>query len=120
VIVTLFLLCAVAQFFFVGLIAFGYESGGLWHQTLGDAMVPFALVIAIVSAFAGRRIAILGLILFLLMVLQYVLAKFAPGLSPWVAALHPVNGLAILGVAGGGIQRALAELKEEAPAVPAA
>jgi hypothetical protein len=49
-----------------------------------------------------------------------VLAKFAPGLSPWVAALHPLNGLAILGVAGGGIQRALAELKEGAPAAPAA
>ena len=119
VIVSLFLLCAVAQFFFVGLSVFGNGSGALWHTTLGDAMVALALVIAIVAAFAGRRIAIMGLVLLLLMLVQYALARFGPGLSPWVGALHAVNALAIMGVAGGGIQRALGEERAEASPAPA-
>jgi len=114
VIVPLFLLCAVAQFFFVGLVAFGFEPGIMWHLTLGDVMVPFALVIAVVAAFAGRRFAILGLVLLGLMLLQYVLARFAPGVSPWLAAHHPLNGLAILGVAGGGFMRGLSDAREGA------
>ena len=119
VIVPLFLLCAVAQFFFAGLTVFGNGSGALWHMTLGDAMVAFALVIMLVAVFAGRRLAILGVVLVLLMVLQYALARFGAGLSPWVGALHAVNALAIMGVAGGGIQRVLAEERAEAPPAPA-
>jgi hypothetical protein len=93
----LFLAGAAVQFFLAGLAAFG---GTDWepHQIWGTVLTALALVIVLLAAFGRREAAQASTILLVLMVLQNVLGGVGTDV-PVLGALHPVNGLAILGVA---------------------
>jgi Family of unknown function (DUF6220) len=93
----LFLAGAVVQFFLAGLAAFG---GTRWepHQVWGTVLTAVALVIAILAWVGRRQAAQASAILLGLMILQNILGGVGTD-APVIGALHPVNGLLILGVA---------------------
>ncbi|MGQ0647006.1 MAG: DUF6220 domain-containing protein [Gemmatimonadaceae bacterium] len=90
---------AIAQFYTAGLAAFGAASF-VSHARTGwlvqlACLCTLALLLIARAPFRVTRFAILVL---LLAVLQPILA-FAPRDNfPWVSALHPLNGLAIVAV----------------------
>ena len=96
-IVRLFLVAVVVQFFFAGAGAFGAESWDL-HSVFGLVLVIASLLILVIAALARRWLLWAG-ILVLAMLLQMVLAQLADE-SAWLASLHAVNALVVLGVAG--------------------
>jgi hypothetical protein len=103
-----FLIVAVPlQFYFAGLAVFGASSFGM-HSQLGRLMIPLALVSFLV-ALAGRRAGTSpgrAGFLFVLALLQPILA-FAPRASaPEISALHPVVALGF-GIVAWQIERKL-------------
>lgn len=93
----LFLACGVVQFLFAGYSAFG---GSTWdaHTDLGDVLLVFSLVILVV-ALVGRRAAVpASAVLFGLMIVQMILGTAGDD-APVLGALHPLNGMLILGTA---------------------
>lgn len=93
----LFLAGALVQFFLAGLAAFGGTSYDA-HRVWGDVLTAVSLVL-LVLAFAGRREALqASAVLFGLMIVQQILAAVGTDV-PVLGALHPVVGLAVLGVA---------------------
>jgi hypothetical protein len=94
----LFLAGGVVQFFLAGLATFG-GSGFEPHRILGDVLTAVSLLILIL-AFVGRREAVqASAVLFGLMVVQEILGAWLGDEVPVLGALHPVVGLAVLGVA---------------------
>ena len=93
----LFFAGAAVQFFLAGLAAFG---GTDWapHQAWGTVLTIVALAIAILSAIGRREAAQASTILLVLMIVQNVLGAVGEDV-PVLGALHPLNGLAILGIA---------------------
>jgi hypothetical protein len=93
----LFLAGGAVQFFLAGLAAFG---GTNWdaHQVWGTVLTALALVLVILAAVGRREAVQASAILLGLMILQNVLGGVGEDV-PVLGALHPVNGLAILGVA---------------------
>jgi hypothetical protein len=86
----------VAQFFFAGLGIFGATTLQA-HRTTGNligAASLLLLVLALVGMMGRMRIG-LSALLFVLTIIQNLLVR-GPSL---VAALHPLNALAVLGVA---------------------
>ena len=86
----------VAQFFFAGLGLFGAASFQA-HKTTGYLIMLASLVLlvlALIGRLGGLRIG-LSALLVVLAVVQTMLTR-GPSL---VAALHPLNALAVLGVA---------------------
>lgn len=96
--VRLFLIAVVVQFFFAGASAFRATTDWDLHIVFGYALLIASLVILIVAVLA-RRSLVLAAILFVAMVLQIVLAQL-DDTSRWLASLHAVNALAVLGLAG--------------------
>ena len=70
------------------------------HRGLGDGLALGALVLLLLAllAWPGRRRLVGSAGLFILLIVQLVLGGLGED-APWVAALHPVNGLLILGLA---------------------
>jgi hypothetical protein len=70
------------------------------HRSLGYALglVPIVLLVLGLAGGMGRRVALLAVAAFALVILQSVLVAMRDG-YPAVAALHPVNGVLILFVA---------------------
>ena len=100
VLLSLFSLGVVVQFFLAGLGVFRH-SGDSWgpHRTLGNVLLVVALLV-LVAALAGRLgrgHVLLGLVLAALVLLQSVLANDGPA---WVRAFHPVVALVIAALAG--------------------
>jgi hypothetical protein len=93
----LFLVALVVQFFFAGVAAFGAEGWGL-HQGFGLALVAASLVLLVIAALA-RTALVFAALLFVAMLLQMVLAQLVDT-SAWLASLHAVNALAVMGLAG--------------------
>jgi hypothetical protein len=94
----LFLLLATAQFFLAGLAVFSDTVDFDPHAIVGSLLTLLALVLVIL-AFAGRRSAVQpSAVLLGLMIVQHVLGGVGEDV-PILGALHPVNGLLILGVA---------------------
>lgn len=88
---------AVAQFYFAGLAIFG-AAGLEWHRA-GGWLAQLLSLVTLVLLLVGRlpfRVSRLAILLFVLTVLQPVLAFAFRATLPGVSALHPVNGLAIL------------------------
>jgi Family of unknown function (DUF6220) len=96
----LFVAGTVARFFLAGLGVFGAASFGE-HATLGTILGIVSLVLLLLTGvlvFAGgleRRTAGVAALL----VVQYSLVELFSEAAPALAALHPVNGLLVLGVA---------------------
>jgi uncharacterized protein DUF6220 len=94
----LFLAGAVVQFFLAGLGVFGGTSFDA-HRIWGDALTVISLVL-VIMAFVSRREALqASAVLLGLMIVQNLLAAVGTDV-PVLGALHPVVGLAVLGVAG--------------------
>ena len=88
----------IVQFLLAGYAAFGGSSFDA-HSASGTLMTLLALIILILAA-VGRRSALqASAVLLLLMIVQNVLGAAGTDV-PVLGALHPVNGLLILGVAG--------------------
>lgn len=98
----------LVQFFLAGVGVFGEEAFGEDaigpHVIAGLLLVPTSLVLlilAVVAALTGSltrgRLGLTAL-LFVLLIVQFILGGPAQGISPFVAALHPVNALILLGV----------------------
>jgi hypothetical protein len=89
---------AVVQFFLGGLYAFGGDGVDV-HRAIGSLLTLLALV-AIVLAWRGRPEALqASAVLLGLLVLQHVLAITGAEVASVLGALHPVNGLLVLGAA---------------------
>jgi Family of unknown function (DUF6220) len=98
----LILAAVVVQFFLAGLGVFAGASNFQIHATFGDILF-LVMVIGLLLAFAARlpwRTIGLTALLPVLVVLQSVLITAWRSGLPVVAALHPVNGLAIFALAG--------------------
>jgi hypothetical protein len=88
----------VVQFYLVGAALFGVTTFEL-HRRLGYLLaVPVALllILALAGRLGGRPIGLSALLL-VLVVVQALLPALRSSV-PWLAALHPVNALALMGV----------------------
>jgi Family of unknown function (DUF6220) len=91
----LFVVGGVVQFILAGYAAFG---GSDWdpHAAFGTVLTVIALIVLILAV-VGRRPALqASAILFGLMILQNILGAVGDS-APALGALHPLNGLIILG-----------------------
>lgn len=72
------------------------------HRSLGYTISLFPIVLLVLGLLGGmgRRVALMAVAIFLLIILQSVLVAVRPD-QPAIAALHPVNGFLILLVALG-------------------
>jgi hypothetical protein len=96
------LAAVIVQFFLAGMGVFAGASNFQIHAYFGYSLF-FVMLIVLLVAFAARlpRRAIgLTAVLPLLVFLQSVLIQAGRNGLPAVAALHPVNGLAIFSLAG--------------------
>jgi hypothetical protein len=121
----LFLLLVVVQFFLAGLGVFRakphdnhklFESSAFDpHRVVGDVTQLLALLILIAAFVAHDRVR-LSALLFVLAVIQGILAN-AGGDAPVIGALHPVNGI-VLAVIAHFLTRPAREAEAPAAAGP--
>lgn len=112
----LFVACAVVQVFRAGLGVFEDPKAFLTHRDFGYVFGWLTLLI-LVLALVGRmprRITGLSLVILVLFSLQSVFVVLRPTI-PAVAALHPLNGFAILAVAWITTRSSWAVRRERAP-----
>jgi hypothetical protein len=86
------------QFYLIGAALFGVSTTEL-HRRVGYLLV-MPLVVPLIVAVAGRlgaRNISLSALLLVLIVVQALLPSLRSRV-PWLAALHPVNALALIGV----------------------
>ena len=101
----LFVVAALLQFFLAGLGVFGTGASFEVHATVGIVLViasVILLVLAGILVFRGnlaRSSAGLAVLLLVLVVVQYALVELFSEGAPALAALHPLNGVLVLGVA---------------------
>ena len=102
VLAQLFLALAVIQFFLAGLGTFKFEDSDSSafdiHRAVGDLLGLIALILIVLAVIGRKQAQQASIVLFVLMIVQNILAGFGED-APVVGALHPVNGLLILGVA---------------------
>jgi hypothetical protein len=100
------LAAVVAQFFFAGLGVFGAAGFGA-HKMTGYAIEGASLLLLVLALVGGVGRVRIGLsaLLLALTILQPLLPKGAPV----IAALHPLNAVAILAVAGNLARRGVAD-----------
>jgi Family of unknown function (DUF6220) len=86
------------QFYLAGMALFGAASFE-FHRTLGYLLtVPILLLLILaLVGLVGWRLIALSALLVILTIVQMMLPSLRIS-APWVAALHPVNALALLGV----------------------
>jgi hypothetical protein len=87
------------QFYLVGAALFGLTTFQL-HRIVGDLLVLVValLLILALTGLLGRRTIGLSVLLLVLVAVQALLPSLRASV-PWLAALHPVNALALIGVA---------------------
>jgi hypothetical protein len=99
IVAALFVACAVVQVFLAGLGVFDDPRAFVTHREFGY-LFGWLTLVALILALAGRmprRVTGLSVLLLVLFALQSLLVAVRVDL-PAIAALHPLNGLAILGV----------------------
>lgn len=114
----LFLACVVVQVFLAGLAVFG-DNDFSRHREFGY-MFGLLTLVMIVLSLAGRmprRWVGGSALLLVLFALQSVFVLLRTS-NPTLAALHPVNALAIFWVAQGLARGSLAQVTAAAPAPP--
>ncbi len=106
----------VFQFYLVGAALFGVTTFEL-HRILGYLLALFValLLILALAGLPGRRLIGLSALLLVLVVVQALLPSLRASV-PWLAALHPVNALALMGVAAAIIRSPRTEPQGLAPA----
>lgn len=98
----LFVVAVLVQVFLAGLAIFGATSGFRLHIEFGYTVVgPLTLGVLLTAVMAGLPPREIGLSLLLLVL--YVVQTALPstrGSAPVLAALHPVNAIAMLALGG--------------------
>jgi Family of unknown function (DUF6220) len=91
---------AIVQVFLAGLGVFDDASAFITHRDFGYMLSLLPIVMAVLALVGGlpRRFAGLSALLFVLFILQSVFVA-ARESTPAIAALHPLNGFLILGLA---------------------
>ena len=110
VVAWLFAVAVIAQIFLAGLSLFASAANWGTHREFGYS-IGFLAVLLVVLAFLGRIPRAIGLWLALLFVV-YAIQTILPNLRrdmPWVAALHPVNAVAVFWIALTHARRARVE-----------
>ena len=100
IVTTVFAVCAAVQVFLAGLGVFDDPRSFVTHREFGY-LVGWLTLVILVLALVGRlprRITGTSALLLVLFALQSVFVALRADL-PTVAALHPLNGFAILGLA---------------------
>jgi len=94
-----FVACAVLQIFLAGLGVFDDPKSFITHREFGYTFGWLTLLILVLALLgrAPRRLTGLSVLLLVLFALQSVFVALRTD-YPSVAALHPLNGFAILGV----------------------
>ena len=94
----IFLAGLLLQFYLAGAALFGVGSFAP-HRMLGDALTILAILFPILALVGrlGRQLIGLSLLLVFLTIVQVTLPSLQ-GSASWIAALHPVNALALIGV----------------------
>jgi peptidoglycan/LPS O-acetylase OafA/YrhL len=100
VVAWLFVVCCVVQVFLAGLGVFDDPGAFITHREFGYAFGWLTLVLLLLAVVGrmGRRQVSLAVLMFGLFALQSVFVALKVS-YPIVAALHPLNGFAILFVA---------------------
>ena len=95
-----FVACAIVQVFLAGLGVFDDPKAFITHREFGYAFGWLTLIVLILALVgrSPRRITGLSILLLVQFALQSVFVALRASL-PVVAALHPLNGFALLGVA---------------------
>jgi hypothetical protein len=99
IVAAVFVACAIVQIFLAGLGVFDDPKAFVTHREFGY-LFGWLTLLVLVLALAGRmprRITGLSVLLLVLFALQSLLVAVRADL-PMIAALHPLNGFAILGV----------------------
>ncbi len=107
----LFAITVILQVFLAGLSLFASAANWGTHKEFGYSLGFLALLL-VVLAFAGRIPRTIGRWLARLLTV-YAIQTILPNLrrdAPWIAALHPVNALAIFWIALTRARRARVEL----------
>jgi mercuric ion transport protein len=113
-----FVACVIVQFFLAGLGVFAGAANFATHRDFGYTF-GWLLLVLLLAALVGRmgwRAFGPTLLLMVLFTLQSVFVALRESL-PAIAALHPLNGVAILGVAQ-WLARASAAWQQPAVEVP--
>jgi Family of unknown function (DUF6220) len=118
--VVAFLACGVVQVFLAGLGVFDDPKAFVTHREFGYLFGWLTLVVLALALLGRepRRITGLSALLLLQFALQSVLVAVRADL-PAVAALHPLNGFAILAVAAVTARLSWAARRDTAPAAAA-
>ena len=98
--VWLFVACCIVQVFLAGLGVFDKPAQFEVHRNFGYTfgLLVFVILVAAIVGGLGRRQIGLAALLVVLFILQSVFVAFRAS-APAIAALHPVNGFLIIGVA---------------------
>ena len=94
----IFLAGLLLQFYLAGAGLFGAGSFQP-HRMLGDALTVLVILFPVLAVVGrlGRKLIGLSLLLVFLTIVQILLPSLRGSVS-WIAALHPVNALALMGV----------------------
>lgn len=94
-----FLAGLLIEFYLVGAAIFGAGVSFAPHRMLGSALVILAILFPVLALVGrlGRSLIGFSLLLALLTIIQVMLPSLRVNV-PWLAALHPVNALALMGV----------------------
>jgi len=95
----LFLAGLLIEFYLVGAAIFGAGLSFGPHRMLGTALVVLAILFPVLALIGrlGRKLIGFSLLLVFLTIVQVVLPSLR-GNVPWIAALHPVNAMALMGI----------------------
>ena len=100
IVAALFVACALVQVFLAGLGVFDDPRSFITHREFGYTFgwLTLAILVLALVGRAPRRIVGLSVLLLVLFTMQSVFVAIQAD-YPAIAALHPVNGFLILGVA---------------------
>ena len=100
IVAALFVACALVQVFLAGLGVFDDPKSFITHREFGYTFgwLTLAILVLALVGRAPRRIVGLSVLLLVLFTMQSVFVAIRAD-YPAIAALHPVNGFLILGVA---------------------
>jgi hypothetical protein len=94
----IFLAGLLLQFYLASTAMFGAESFQP-HRLLGAALtiLVFLFPVLALAGRLGRQLIGLSVLLVVLIIVQMMLPSLR-GAAPWIAALHPVNALVLIGI----------------------
>lgn len=100
----LFLLAVVVQFFLAGMALFAAQS---WHAHVDTGYFAGLAILALPLLALAARLPLLDLFLAVSLALAAWIQILLPQTTPWLAAVHPLWALVVLGLAAVVVRRAV-------------